>query len=76
MQKKYEKELDLRKEEGNTGELKKVLQEKSKQMQILSENNNKLKAELEFYRNRNKELEGVVSRTEKKFKEDMQTMER
>ena len=45
-------------------------------MQILSETNNKLKAELEFYRNRNKELEGVVSRTEKKFKEEMQALER
>lgn len=30
-------------------------------------------AELEFYRNRNKELEGVVGRTEKRFKEAEQT---
>ena len=45
-------------------------------MQALTQNVTKLKSELQFYRNRNKELEGVVARTEKKFKEDLQGLEK
>jgi hypothetical protein len=37
-------------------------------MKTVTENYNKLKSEAEFYKNRNKELEGVVTRLEKQFK--------
>lgn len=35
-----------------------------------------MKSELEFYKNRNKQLEGVVARTEKGFKDQLAVFEK
>jgi chromosome segregation ATPase len=51
------------------GELSSILLQKTNQIAALQQELSKVTSELEFYRNRNKELEGVVSRTEKRFKE-------
>ena len=78
LENKYkEEEMFLRREEqSNSNELKKILLEKAQQIKTVTENHNKTKADLEFYKNRNKELEGVVARSEKSFKEQLSALEK
>jgi hypothetical protein len=52
------------------------LADRNSQFKDLNETHSKLKAEAEFYKNRNKELEGLVSRMEKQQKDKTADLER
>jgi hypothetical protein len=52
------------------------LHEKAQQIKNITEGHGKTKTELEFYRNRSKELEGVLARAEKNSKDQLGSLEK